>query len=243
MTSVARVCSVGGCTRNAGFRGGAYCRPHQMRKDRGSENWDGPLIRQQAIVAGCRVKGCRREVVSTGLCVTHKNRERAGRPLEGEIRIMNATPICTAPDCYRPHAARGLCQVHWKRTRDGKPDPLGPIKKVDPGRGCLIPGCESKHDGRGYCASHGYTRRKYNLSDDQMARLYTSNCGICGNPESQKRSLSVDHDHSCCPGETSCGDCVRGFLCSNCNRGLGLFGDSASRLQAAIEYLSEYAVD
>ena len=40
----------------------------------------------------------------------------------------------------------------------------------------------------------------------------------------------VDHDHIT--------NTFRGHLCHNCNRGLGVFQDSLSRLQRAINYLS-----
>jgi len=41
--------------------------------------------------------------------------------------------------------------------------------------------------------------------------------------------LVVDHDHKT-------GD-IRGMLCHNCNRALGLFKDSVVNLKSAIEYL------
>jgi hypothetical protein len=56
-------------------------------------------------------------------------------------------------------------------------------------------------------------------------------CAICNNPEqSQKyKTLSVDHCHLT--------GSIRGLLCSNCNRALGLFKDNLLVLESAIKYL------
>lgn len=63
-------------------------------------------------------------------------------------------------------------------------------------------------------------------------------CVICGGVNSD-RSLQVDHNHDCCPGESTCGNCLRGLLCGLCNTGLGAFKNDPNLLLTAIKYLEE----
>lgn len=67
-------------------------------------------------------------------------------------------------------------------------------------------------------------------------------CAICGREETAHHSLllKIDHDRTCCSGSRSCGRCVRGLLCSNCNRAIGLFGDDAAAIRAAAAYLENF---
>lgn len=75
----------------------------------------------------------------------------------------------------------------------------------------------------------------YNLSEMQYLQLLHTQgyaCKICRTPSDKlKKKLNVDHCH-----ETNI---IRGLLCSNCNRGIGLLKDSVSVLAAAITYLEE----
>lgn len=82
--------------------------------------------------------------------------------------------------------------------------------------------------------------KKYGLTRDDYVYLEKSQngvCKICGESEKHRNRLSVDHDHSCCSGIKSCGKCIRGLLCSNCNRVLGQVKDSKILLQKMIDYL------
>lgn len=78
---------------------------------------------------------------------------------------------------------------------------------------------------------------RYRLTEDDLSSMiakYDGKCWLC----KTKPAVYVDHDHSCCSGDTTCGKCVRGVLCSGCNTGLGLLGDNIDGLKRAILYVS-----
>lgn len=65
-------------------------------------------------------------------------------------------------------------------------------------------------------------------------------CAICltDDPGTKSGTFHIDHDHACCPGSKTCGGCVRGLLCSSCNRGIGHLKDDPQRLLSAVAYLT-----
>lgn len=82
--------------------------------------------------------------------------------------------------------------------------------------------------------------KKYGLTRDDYVNLEKSQngvCKICGESEKYNKRLSVDHDRSCCSGQGSCGKCIRGLLCSTCNKVLGQVNDDKVLLQKMIDYL------
>jgi hypothetical protein len=79
----------------------------------------------------------------------------------------------------------------------------------------------------------GYDERlmiRYGITSDDYAKMFVKQngvCAICGKKPDLK--LHVDHCHKTKK--------VRGLLCGNCNRGLGLFKDEVESLEKAIQYL------
>lgn len=83
----------------------------------------------------------------------------------------------------------------------------------------------------------GYKRKSaYGISVAEFESLVCKQgnlCGICRGPMVPSKNQHVDHNHE--TGE------IRGLLCSKCNTGLGLLGDSPELLRAAAAYLEACA--
>ena len=75
--------------------------------------------------------------------------------------------------------------------------------------------------------------RRYGLTVAQYTALYDSQNGCCAICQEHidvfGRGTHVDHCHT--------GGHVRGLLCSQCNKGLGMFRDNIENLGSAIKYL------
>jgi hypothetical protein len=80
---------------------------------------------------------------------------------------------------------------------------------------------------------------KYNITIEDYESLLKKQggrCAICNGEQeyalygtNKSLSLAVDHCHTT--------NKVRGLLCNNCNRGIGMLGDTAEALQRAVDYL------
>lgn len=95
-----------------------------------------------------------------------------------------------------------------------------------------------------------HRRATFGLSSEAYRALLekqTGLCAICRQPETvvgrggRPKALAIDHNHSCCAGKNSCGECIRGLLCDRCNRAVGLLDDSWARAYAVVQYLFETA--
>jgi hypothetical protein len=92
-------------------------------------------------------------------------------------------------------------------------------------------------------AANRYVTRAYGLTADEYDRLYQAQgrrCAICRRATGATKRLAVDHDHTCCPGPSSCGKCVRGLLCGPCNDLLAHARDDPNFFYRAIDYLRSW---
>jgi len=89
---------------------------------------------------------------------------------------------------------------------------------------------DSRYDKRAH-TRHGLTTAAF----DTLVLKYDGLCWSC----QVRPGTGVDHDHSCCPGTWSCGECVRGILCNQCNSALGLLQDSPVFISRLGNYLAD----
>lgn len=250
MTSVARVCSVEGCGRPHSAKG--FCSWHYQRSRQGVDLYRayGSL---KSTPETCTYRECGRPHVATGLCAMHYKRSRKGQDMEQphrkdrprklppeKPRAEKAPRLCGVEGCSGLHSGRGLCARHYRLSRSGKPlDSPAPDAHRYRGRNCFISDCPNSAGGStGICKSHSNWAGKYSLSVAQAVQILNSGypCDICGLTVG-RMSINVDHDHSCCPGQGTCGRCIRGLLCRGCNRAIGSFSEDRENIRKALAYL------
>lgn len=194
----------------------------------------------------CSVEGCTLPRVSKGLCSTHKGRQLKALPL--------SLDMITCPSCDKEFvptrdyklfcSTRCMARIGARRRLRIIPrDNVRacwwcdkPFRSEDYRRRCCAGECARIAKSLWNVAS------RYGITPGEYKRMWLEqggNCAVCRKPESANRYrvLAVDHDHSCCPGSKSCGNCVRGLLCNACNRFLGFARDNPAVMLNAIGYL------
>lgn len=153
---------------------------------------------------------------------------------------------CSVPECTAGFYANELCKRHYYRQkRQGDPLKFAQAKSYD------------KYDKNGnrWCARHKdwlpvdrfhgkktwcrECRRlsRYHLTPQQYEELVGRHQGLCPICMTRKANV-IDHDHSCCSGQHTCGGCVRGVLCKQCNAAMGVLTEQG--INRALLYLKEF---
>lgn len=165
--------------------------------------------------APCDFEDCGRPMRLKGLCNSHYQMQRRGEELR-PIRVQRA-------------AAQKVIDVDERRqtcSTCGQRKPFEDFQKFLK-RGKVVRFIRCKQ-----CASSPEQKvkhrdRKYSLEPGEWERMFEAQgraCKICcSDSPGHKNGWQTDHDHACCPGQGSCGQCVRGILCHWCNINLSWY--------------------
>lgn len=224
-------------------------------------------VRRAKVESGslrCRLEGCERGAHASGWCEVHYRRLReTGDPGPVAIRRRGTgDDRCEFEGCERPHLSRGLCGAHYQQRRvKGQPVAAVRSKRYPEARdelGRKLCGtCEAwltlEHYTRNVktkdelstvcrrCQRNSHLMRRFGIALVEYEAMLLSQdggCAACGKTEEVNgRMLAVDHDHACCPGNITCGKCLRGLLCNPCNLVLGMTRDDVGKLGSLITYL------
>ena len=86
------------------------------------------------------------------------------------------------------------------------------------------------------------TLKRFNITQEQYDSILQKQGGMCKicKKDNKGKRLCIDHDHSCCSGRYSCGKCIRGLLCNQCNRFIGEVNEDIDRLKSMVKYITTY---
>ena len=186
--------------------------------------------------------GCDRPHKARGYCQTHYMQFKRGITPVGPIRsrVREKPDACVVEDCAEPVKAHGLCKKHYQRKlRHGHVKENRRAKEIG---SCEITNCDSRAYAKGMCHAHYMKHIRWRKKGvdatryQEMLREQGGVCAICGQPErapdkasGKTKDLAIDHCHAT--------GAIRALLCSNCNRGLGLFNDDIALLAKAQSYV------
>ena len=220
-------CIVDGCAEHlrSGSIGNGMCRMHEYRQKRGLP-FDAPKAKWTRRGPICSAEGCGRPKHAQGWCAGHYRRSKDGRDMEPPLASQDRSKrrFCTVEGCdNRRDSSRHFCQMHYRRFKKYGSPGEAERRKAPPGAAVW----DAKEYRRRYNRLRAYGLRPEEF--DAMLNSQGGRCAICHTKDPGSKGFVVDHDHSA--GH------VRGLLCNNCNRAVGLLKDDPAVLKRAREYV------
>ena len=178
--------------------------------------------------ATCKEPGCTRARVARGWCQSHYGKRYRAGLIQPELPLTERHSLSEV-DAEARRAVCAVCGPVAIRLRTGgRASECMTVRRRNRGKG------KKGRRASPEAARRYRLRSKYGISDLRDVSDDPGTCPICRRTD---QPMNVDHDHSCCPGKSSCGDCVRGVICRDCNWGIGRFRDDPDALARAIDYL------
>lgn len=136
--------------------------------------------------------------------------------------------------CKRHSRAKREVPVEEKRARDRANARRSRAEDREPSREAARKWAAKNPDYR--------LRYKFDMTQEQWDEMFEAQGGMCYLCDEfldteGLRKIHVDHDRACCRGDRSCGTCVRGLACFNCNVGIAKFGENPERLRRVADNL------
>jgi hypothetical protein len=171
----------------------------------------------------------------SGVAVTRLNRQCKSCLCDKQQKWLSSNPEKKQQNLDRMkvkyHANPEVAEKARRNTREWRrrhPDMKAYYKKCHAKADRFVVALQtSEHHAKKY----GYAR--CNATIDVIRNAYTGRCAICGVPDVEcTGKFHMDHNHE--TGE------FRGWLCGNCNKGLGFFRDSEELLIDALHYVMNF---
>lgn len=228
-------CSVKECVRTIFNKKHGLCEAHNLQRSRGKPFTPLPEYVQRRPREKCSFTGCDNDRKSLGLCIRHYNQTRGPlglRPLgpekvPGDRRDKNGNKHCSKCLTWKPES-------DFQKSK-GRPDGLQHMCRTCKAANYRSNAEEVRDKMREQRL--GITRSEF----DMIFESQDGKCAICRSTDPGSSFWHTDHDHACCdePGR-SCGQCIRGILCSRCNSSLGMMHEDVASLNRMIGYINEW---
>lgn len=227
-------CRVSQCERPIHLKRDRLCNAHYLQQRKG-QDFTTPRITTPAGSLVCSFDSCGLPQNAKGLCVSHYAQQNAGRPLTALYSTQRKRGTLALRDALGRKECAGCKEWH-------DPSDFGPSQKNTDG---LRSDCR-------FCRQASYAAnrdkiiearvlRHFNITIAERDRMLDQQGGVCATCKTDEPGVKgwvIDHDHACCPESgRSCGECVRGILCSRCNLTLGLLNDDLAILDSMKHYL------
>jgi hypothetical protein len=181
----------------------------------------------------CAADDCERPRYARGYCTMHWQRLRN----TGSVDLMRASTCIRCDETWHEPCRRGWVHKMCPACRETHYQCERCHVFLDRDSGRVTRRCQRCERDRKLLSLYGITLDEL----EAMIEFQGGGCSICRRPV-DLTSAHVDHDHACCPGQRTCGKCLRGVLCYLCNVGIGNFLEDVDALLSAADYLRGHAV-